>query len=281
MFNTVSIIGIGLIGSSIARALKKHNLCNEIIIYDKNVDNLVKASQLGLGSVTCNINVAKQSDIIIICVPVGAYEEIFNKILPISKNTIVTDVGSVKGSIIKLLEKFPSFEFVPGHPIAGTEFSGPEAGFAELFENRWTILNPSFATQKSIDKIAKMWGTFNSKVEIMDIDHHDSILSLTSHLPHLIAFSVVGTAMNFDLNEISKFSAGGFRDFTRIAASDPTMWKDIFLHNKNTLLETSKKFKEILTMLEQHIENNNAETLIEFFTKTKEIRHNIIEAKQS
>lgn len=294
LFNTVSIIGIGLIGSSIARALQKHEVCHQIVIYDNNVNNRVKAFRLGLGSlITHNLPVAVvDTDLIIICTPISAYEELFREMLPLMEKDehglkpIITDVGSVMGEGMKIREQFSDyfFDFVPGHPIAGTENSGPDAGFAELFENRWTILNDSMSSPGGYKKVKQMWSMFGSNVEVMTPFHHDMILALTSHLPHLIAFSVVKTAMSTtpgSFEEISKYSAGGFRDFTRIAASDPVMWRDIFLNNKDALLTMTHNFKEILTMIETWVKTNDSESLVNLISETREVRRSIIKAQQS
>ena len=292
LFDTVTIIGIGLIGSSISRALQKHNLCHSIVIYDNNVENRVRAFKLGLGNlITHNIGVAvRQTDLVIICTPIGTYEDIFAQMLPLMDKDdngiipIITTVGSVMEPQIEIRDKFSQhkFDFVPGHPIAGTEKSGPDAGFAELFENRWTILNSGLAQNKSIDKIHEMWKMFGSNVSFMSCRQHDRILALTSHLPHLIAFSMCGTAMNMEdsLEEIAKYSAGGFRDFTRIAASDPVMWRDIFLQNKDNIFTVTHVLKQVIQAFEDLLNNNDAEMLEHFCARARKIRETIAKANQ-
>ncbi len=228
------------------------------------------------------------ADLVVLCVPVGAFAEIGQVIGPALKpGAVVTDTGSVKQSIIDSFQEWvpESCSFVPGHPIAGTEHSGPESGFAELFENRWCILTPSPDTNiKAVEAVTKFWEAFGSRIEIMDPQHHDLVLAITSHLPHLIAYTIVGTAdeLGDDIkSEVIKFSASGFRDFTRIAASNPVMWRDVFLNNKDAVLEVLQRFTEDLTALQKSIRRGDGKYLFDTFTKTRSIRHEIIDQGQA
>lgn len=293
MFKQVSIIGFGLIGSSIARSLRYHNATDKLICvdYDEKVNK--KVSELGIADIAgADMSLISDSDLVIIAVPVRTCESVAEKISPYLQgtNAIVTDVGSVKKFVIdSVTEILPEgVDFVPGHPIAGTEYSGPEAGFRELFINRWCILTPEIAGKKiareeSVNKIAEMWRLFGSVVEIMDAERHDKILAITSHLPHLIAYTIVGTATDLEedlKSEVIKFSASGFRDFTRIAASDPVMWRDIFMSNKESVLDILQRFDEDLTALQKFIRRSDGKNLEEFFTKTRNVRKKVIEAGQ-
>ena len=289
LFKQTTLIGIGLIGSSIARALKKKKLSKKINIFTRSIKTLNQAKKLKLGDFYTNKieESVKNSDLIIICTPLSTYKNILNKILKyIDKDAILTDVGSVKLKVAKIFSqlKKKDLHLIPAHPIAGTENSGPNAGFAELFNKRWCVLTPIGRNNKqSLIKIKKLWNKFGSKVQIMSVNDHDKILSLTSHMPHLISYSIVSSVLNVSTKEksqIVKFSAGGFRDFTRIAASDATMWKDIFLDNKTNLLKITKQFEKSLNLIKKYIKENNSKKLYEIFLETKKIRKLIEKEKQ-
>ena len=289
MFNKVCIIGCGLIGSSIARAIKKNHLSNKIVSSNRSDSVNKKVIELKIvdDSSSDTKKMAEGSDLIIIATPLSSYEDIISKIKnSLKSGTILTDVGSVKENIINLIEKDvpANVSWISSHPIAGTEESGPEAGFSELFKNRWCILTPSKkAQEKDIKLLETFWKKIGSKVDIMEAKQHDYILSITSHIPHLIAYNIVNTSLNIqDEKEsvIIKYSAGGLRDFTRIAASNPIMWRDIFIQNKKNISKMIDKFIEDLEDLKKAIENEDGKKLEEIFTKTKKIRKDIVEAGQ-
>ena len=289
MFKKVCIIGCGLIGSSLARAIKKYNLSEKIV--SSNRSNIVNKNVLDLKIVDDSSSdtqkMVNDSDLIIIATPLSSYENVISKIKNSLKNgMILTDVGSVKEKVINLVEKAipKDVSWIPSHPIAGTEESGPEAGFSELFKNRWCILTPSKkAKEKDIDTLKSFWKKIGSKVDIMDAKQHDYILSITSHIPHLVAYNIVNTSINIQEEKqsaIIKYSAGGLRDFTRIAASNPIMWRDIFIQNKTNTSKEIEKFIANLEDLKNAIENEDGKKLEEIFIKTKKIRKEIIEAQQ-
>ena len=289
MFKKVCIIGCGLIGSSLARAIKKHNLSEKIV--SSNRSDIVNKKVLELKIVDDSSSdtqkMVNDSDLIIIATPLSSYENVILKIKNSLKNgMILTDVGSVKERVISLVEKAipKDVSWIPSHPIAGTEESGPEAGFSELFKNRWCILTPSKkAKEKDIDTLKSFWKKIGSKVDIMDAKQHDYILSITSHIPHLVAYNIVNTSINTQEEKqsaIVKYSAGGLRDFTRIAASNPIMWRDIFIQNKTNTSKEIEKFIANLEDLKNAIENEDGKKLEEIFTKTKKIRKEIIRAGQ-
>jgi len=289
MFNKVCIIGCGLIGSSLARAIKKYNLSEKIV--SSNRSDIVNKKVLGLKIVDDSSSdtqkMAKDSDLIIIATPLSSYENVILKIKNSLKNgMILTDVGSVKERVISLVEKAipKDVSWIPSHPIAGTEESGPEAGFSELFKNRWCILTPSKkAKEKDINTLKSFWKKIGSKVDIMDAKQHDYILSITSHIPHLVAYNIVNTSINIQEEKqsaIIKYSAGGLRDFTRIAASNPIMWRDIFIQNKTNTSKEIEKFIANLEDLKNAIVNEDGKKLEEIFIKTKKIRKEIIKAGQ-
>ena len=289
LFKQTTLIGIGLIGSSIARAIKKKNLSKRICIFSRSQKTINKAKKLKLGNIyTTHLKQSvKNSDLVILCTPLSTYETILKKISNnIMPNAILSDVGSVKLSVDKIFSKFlnKGFHIIPAHPIAGTEKSGPEAGFAELFVRRWCVLTPSSNyDKKSLNKIQKLWINLGSKTLIMKPENHDKILALTSHMPHLISYSIVSSVLNINAKEKSKvikFSAGGFRDFTRIASSDAIMWKDIFLNNKKNLLKTVKEFEKSLNLIKNLIKTNKSKKLLNIFSKTKQIRRLIEKEKQ-
>ncbi len=286
MFKKITIIGMGLIGSSLARAARKSGITQKIIAADKDpkVCRIVKELEIA-DLATDNIQQSViGSDLVILCIPVGGYEEIGALIGPALKpGAIVMDVGSVKRSAIdKLMPFLPeSVHFVPGHPIAGTEFSGPRAGFAELFQGRWCILTPQPDCDiKAVEKATLFWESCGARIELMDARHHDLVLGITSHLPHLIAYTIVGTANALEDEakaEVIKYSASGFRGFTRIAASDPVMWRDVFLNNKDAILEILQRFSEDLTAMQKAIRRGDAEYILENLSHTREIRRQILE----
>lgn len=290
MFKQITIVGFGLIGSSIARGIIRGGLANRIVCADMSREVCEKVQELNLATeVFTDVSKSvKGSDLVILCVPVGAIAGIADKIAPyLEPGCIVTDVGSVKSSVMAALQpRLPSgVHLVGGHPLAGTEFSGPEAGFAELFQNRWCILTPMAHTElRAVEKLTAFWESLGSNIEIMDAGHHDMILGVTSHLPHLIAFTIVGTAtgMEEDLkSEVIKFSASGFRDFTRIAASDPVMWRDVFLNNKDAVLNILQRFTEDLTAMQKAIRKGDGDYLYKQFKETRDIRRAIIDAGQA
>jgi cyclohexadieny/prephenate dehydrogenase len=289
MFDKIALIGIGLIGSSIALGAKKHSLAKHIAISTRSEKTLAQAKQLGLGdSYFVDAKKAVEgADLIILCTPVGSFENIIKNIAPnIKAGAILSDVGSVKEHVQKVIAPILPLgvHFVPAHPMAGTEYSGPKAGFLSLFEGRWCMLTPSKDQDKNaIKSLLKFWQGLGSQVEIMDAKHHDLVVAITSHVPHLIAYNIVGTASeleNVSKSEVIKYSAGGFRDFTRIAASDPVMWRDVFLTNKDAVLEMLGRFLGDLDELKMAVQNGDGQALEELFTRTRAIRRSIIEAGQ-
>jgi cyclohexadieny/prephenate dehydrogenase len=289
IFRRVAIIGVGLIGSSIARATRRVRAAGEIALYDASATALERARQIGLGDfyAASAAEAATDADLIIFCAPVGANEAIARQIASALKSgAIVSDVGSVKSAVVAAIAPhLPSgAHLVPAHPVAGTEQSGPDAGFASLFLNRWCILTPPEGIDaEAVEQVRRFWGALGSNVEVMTPEHHDLVLAITSHVPHLIAYNIVGTAADLEevtRSEVIKFSAGGFRDFTRIAASDPTMWRDVFLHNKDAVLEMLGRFTEDLTALQRMIRRGDGEGLFDLFTRTRAIRRNIVDFGQ-
>jgi len=290
LFDKVAILGIGLIGSSLARAIRRAGAAKNIVTFDGNPDHGARALALGVVDEAAD-SAAKAvtgADLVIFAVPMGAYAELAATIGPhLAPGSIVSDVGSVKMAVIRDLGPHipEGVHLVPAHPIAGTENSGPEAGFAELFQGRWAIVTPPPGTDEaSVQRVADLWRAVGSEVEIMEAGHHDRVLAITSHLPHLIAYTIVGTATDLEgtlQQEVIKFSASGFRDFTRIAASDPTMWRDVFLNNREAVLDVLQRFTEDLTALQRAIRWGEGEQLFDLFTRTRAIRRSIIDAKQA
>lgn len=288
-FERLALIGIGLIGGSIALAARKGGAAKHIAISTRSAATLKRAAELGLGD-SYHADAAEAvagADCVIVCVPVGSSGEVAAAIAgALQPGAIVSDVGSVKQSVIRLMQPHlpASVHFVPAHPVAGTEKSGPDAGFAELFRNRWCILTPPPGVDTAaVERLGAFWRALGANVEVMTPEHHDRVLAITSHVPHLIAYNIVGTAADLETvtqSEVMKFSAGGFRDFTRIAASDPTMWRDIFLNNKEAVLEMLGRFTEDLSALQRAIRWNDGEALFELFTRTRAIRRGIIDAGQ-
>lgn len=291
MFNKVVIIGIGLIGSSLARVIKKNQLAQQVVAFDKEATYLKQAEALGVidkGYKDLKTAVGG-ADLVVLATPVGAYGKLTKKFAPyLKKGAIITDVGSIKkysiAEIEKNLPKNIKVELVPGHPVAGTEKSGPEAGFVELFEGRWCILTPLKESSKiAVEKVAALWKKAGMRIDTMTPEHHDKVMAAVSHLPHLIAYSIVGTVSDlegYEKQEIIKYSASGFRDFTRIAGSDPTMWRDILLNNKETIMELIQRFVEDLIALQRNIRWDEGDKLFELFSRTQKIRKSVIEAKQ-
>ncbi len=291
VFDRVAIIGLGLIGSSLTRAISDKKLANHVLGFDGS--EAVRAEARGIEGFGADVTetleeAVSNADLVIMAVPVGAVGSLAQELCPhLKDDAILSDVGSVKKSIIDaVLPVLPeTCHFVPGHPVAGTEYSGPKAGFSTLFEGRWCILTPIESTPRSeVDKVSLLWAGLGSDVEEMDAEHHDIVLAITSHIPHLIAYNIVGTAADLEevtSSEVIKYSAGGFRDFTRIAASDPVMWRDVFMNNKEAVLEMLGRFTEDLTQLQRHIRRGDGQALEDLFTRTREIRRSIIEAGQA
>ncbi|HZK91637.1 MAG TPA: prephenate/arogenate dehydrogenase family protein [Stellaceae bacterium] len=290
LFDRVAIIGIGLIGSSLARVIRRDSPATHITACARRAETLEAVRRLKIADDTTDDAAAavKNADLVVLATPLSAYAAIAAQIAPALKSgAIVTDVGSVKEAAIRdIAASLPKgVHFVPGHPVAGTEHSGPEAGFAEMFADRWCILTPPPDTDPAaVAKITALWRLARMKIVQMPAEHHDRVLAVTSHLPHLIAYTIVGTATELgqDLqSEVVAYSAGGFRDFTRIAASDPVMWRDIFLANSEAVLELLQRFSEDLTALQRAIRRGDGDTLHDWFTRTRAIRRSIIEAKQA
>jgi cyclohexadieny/prephenate dehydrogenase len=289
MFDKIAIIGLGLIGSSIAHAARRGGLVKEISGHDASPDVLDRAGKIGFCD-TLHADVGdcvEDAQLVVLCSPVGAYKAIAEKIAAhLAKGAILSDVGSVKGAVIRDVGPFvpQDVHFIPAHPIAGTEYSGPDAGFASLFDGRWTILTPMPGSDKqAVEKLKAFWQGLGSQVDVMDSSHHDLVLAITSHLPHLIAYNIVGTAHDLEKvteGEVIKYSASGFRDFTRIAASDPTMWRDVFLNNRDAVLEVLGRFNEDLAQLQRAVRNGDGQTLFDWFTRTRAIRRAIVDIGQ-
>ncbi|RFC66421.1 prephenate/arogenate dehydrogenase family protein [Fulvimarina endophytica] len=288
-FEKIALIGIGLIGSSIALNVRAHGLARHIAISSRSDGTLRRAEELGLGDSYHGdaAEAVRDADLVILCVPVGACGAVAEAIAPsLRAGAIVSDVGSVKASIVSQMQPHlpDHVHFVPAHPIAGTEQSGPDAGFAELFQNRWCILTPvQPVDEAAIARLRAFWEACGSTVEEMTAEHHDRVLAIVSHLPHLIAYNIVGTAYDMEevtQSEVVKYSASGFRDFTRLASSDPTMWRDVFLNNRDATLEVLARFSEDLSVLQRAIRDGKGEQLFDTFTKTRAIRREIIEAGQ-
>jgi len=302
LFNKIAVIGLGLIGSSLCWCVKRDRLARHIAGYARTKKTRDTAMELGFidSAHGTAAEAVQDADLIVLCAPIGANAALAEEIGPhLKPGAIVTDVGSVKVCVIRDVGPFlpDGVHLVPGHPVAGTEHSGPESGFPELFDGRYCILTPPpGADSDAVEKVAALWRKAGSNVELMDPHHHDRVLAITSHLPHLISFTIVGTAADLEdqlrrekqdvsdvieTREVIKFSAGGFRDFTRIAASDPVMWRDIFLNNKEAVLELLGRFSEDITALQRAIRWGEGDTLEKFFTRTRAIRRGVIEARQA
>lgn len=289
IYDRVALIGLGLIASSMAHAMKRAGLAGEIVGYARSAETRKIARDINLCDHVYETaaEAAQGADLVVLCVPVGAMESVAVEIAPVLKaGATVSDVGSVKRAVIDAVAKHlpQGVHFVPAHPLAGTEHSGPNSGFAELFDGRWCILVPDLCDDKAVvDKLENLWRGMGSNVDSMDADHHDLVLAVTSHTPHLIAYTMVGVADDLGRvtdSEVIKYSAAGFRDFTRIAASDPTMWRDVFLNNKEATLEILGRFTEELFVLQRAIREGNGDLLHDYFTRTRSIRRSIIEAGQ-
>ncbi len=288
-FDRIAIIGMGLIGSSIARTVREKKLAAHITAIDASAEVTKRVKELGFADAAVT-NAAKgvvDADLVILCIPVGVNGKVAKAMAKgLKAGAIVSDVGSVKAAVIKAVQPHmpEGVHFVPAHPVAGTEHSGPDAGFASLFDGKWCILTPPEGTDPAaVEKVEAFWKAIGSKVEIMTPEHHDLVLAVTSHIPHLIAYNIVGTADDLEAvtkGEVIKFSAGGFRDFTRIAASDPTMWRDVFLHNREAVLEVLGRFQEDLFSLQRAIRWGEGDKLFDLFTRTRAIRRGIIQMGQ-
>lgn len=289
IFGTLAVIGIGNLGSSVARAVRKYGAVERVVAADLSAEALERARSLNLADayVEQPSKAVAEADIVVLCTPLGAFGAIAQAMAPhLKPGAVVTDVGSVKGAVIAAAgPHIPAgVAFVPGHPIAGTEKSGPDAGSSDLFVGRYWILTPDETTDPdAVAKVTKLWTRCGALVEEMKADYHDKVLAVTSHLPHLIAYTIVGTAFDLEGQEkqdVIRFSAGGFRDFTRIAGSSPIMWRDIFLNNREAVLEMLQRFSEDLTYLQRAIRWGEGDKLQELFTRTREVRRGVIEAKQ-
>ncbi len=288
MIRKVAIIGLGLLGGSIGLAIREHAPNIATAGFDADPEVRRKAQTLGLAQhiTHSSVEAVRDADLVILCVPVGAMEaaalDIADALRP---DAIISDVGSSKQSVAEALSKaLPNHTIIPAHPVAGTEQSGPEAGFASLFANRWCILTPhGDADAAKVALLSDFWTQLGARVELMDAEHHDLVLAVTSHIPHLIAFTIVGTASDLEevtRSEVIKYSAGGFRDFTRIAASDPVMWRDVFLNNKSAVLEMLGRFTEDLTALQRAIRSGDGDTLHDLFSRTRAIRREVVDQGQ-
>jgi cyclohexadieny/prephenate dehydrogenase len=288
MFARVALIGLGLIGSSLAHAIKRRGLAETIAGTDVSEAVRKRAAELELAAILPDAAAAvKDADLVILCAPVGSYKAIAAAIAPhLKPGAILSDVGSVKGAVMRDVAPLVpgTVHFLPAHPIAGTEQSGPDAGFASLFDRRWCIITPPpGADPGAVDRLKAFWEACGSQVEVMEAGHHDLVLAMTSHVPHLIAYNIVGTAHDLEKvaeTEVIKFSAGGFRDFTRIAASDPTMWRDVFLNNREAVLEVLGRFNEDLSLLQRAVRDGNGQALFDLFTRTRAIRRSIVDIGQ-
>ena len=289
LFTKVALLGLGLIGSSMAHAMRRGSLAGHIAGHAHTEATRKRAGEIGF----CHSihedpkDAVRDADLVVLCTPVGAFGDVAQAAATALKpGAIVTDVGSVKMAVVRDVGPHvpAGVHFIPGHPIAGTEHSGPDAGFAELFDGRWCILTPPAGTDEgAVEKLSTFWRGLGSRVEVMDPKHHDLVLAITSHVPHLIAYNIVGTASDLEQvtqGEVIKFSAGGFRDFTRIAASDPTMWRDVFLNNREAVLEVLGRFSEDLSRLQRAIRWGEGDTLFDLFTRTRAIRREVIDAGQ-
>ena len=289
MFDKIALVGIGLIGSSLARVIRREGLAGHVSISTRSASTLARAEELALGDsyTTDAAEAVRDADLVIVSVPVGSSGAVAAEIAPALKaGAIVTDVGSTKNSVIAQMgPHMPAgVHFIPGHPLAGTEKSGPDAGFAELFENRWCIFTPLPGTDPdALERLSAFWRACGSNIDTMDPEHHDMVLAIVSHLPHIIAYNIVGTAddlHNVSKTEVIKYAASGFRDFTRLAASDPTMWRDVCLHNKDAILEMLARFSEDLSSLQRAIRWGDGDKLFDLFTRTRAVRRSIIDAGQ-
>ena len=289
IYDRVALIGLGLIASSMYWAIKRAGLAGEVTGYARSDETRATAREIGLCDRVCDsaAQAVEGADLVVLCVPVGVMGQVAQDIsASLKPGATLTDVGSVKRSVIEAVSPHipEGVHFIPGHPMAGTEHSGPRSGFAELFDNRWCLLVPvDGSEQAAVDRLKSLWKAMGANVEVMEADHHDLVCAVTSHAPHLIAYTMVGVADDLRRvtdNEVIKFSAAGFRDFTRIAASDPTMWRDVFLTNKDATLEILGRFTEELFSLQRAIRTGDGDFLHDYFTRTRAIRRGIIDAGQ-
>ncbi|WP_317055839.1 prephenate/arogenate dehydrogenase family protein [Roseovarius rhodophyticola] len=288
IYDRVALIGLGLIASSMFWAMKRGGLAREVAGYARSAETRQTAREIGLCDVVCDtaVEAVRDADLVVLCVPVGAMGAVAEEIAPALKpGATVSDVGSVKRAVIDAVAPYlpEGVHFVPAHPMAGTEYSGPTSGFAELFDERWTLIVPDGADEDATQQLEALWQGMGALTERMDVEHHDQVCAVVSHIPHLIAYTMVGVADDLRRvsdREVVKFSAAGFRDFTRIAASDPTMWRDVFLNNKDATLDVLGRFSEELFKLQSAIRAGDGEHLHRYFTRTREIRRGIIEAGQ-
>ncbi len=289
VFDRLCVVGLGLIGASVALAARRSGRVGTIVAYDASAAVRARVAELGLVDVVAETaaEAVRGADHVVLCVPVGAIGAVAAEIAPhLAPGAVVSDVGSVKAAVVEAVTPHlpQGVAFVPAHPVAGTELSGPDAGFAALFENRWCILTPCAAsTEDAVERVRALWVGFGARVDTMTPAHHDLVLAITSHVPHLIAYNIVGTAAQLESvtdSEVIKFSAGGFRDFTRIAASDPTMWRDVFLNNRDAVLEMLGRFLEDLSVLQRMVRFGDGDGLFELFTKTRAIRRSIVAVGQ-
>ena len=289
IYDRVALIGLGLIASSMYWAIKRAGLAGEVTGYARSAETRATARDIGLCDRVCDtaIEAAEGADLVVLCVPVGAMGHVAGEISSVLKpGSTVSDVGSVKRDVIKAVAPHlpEGVHFVPTHPVAGTEHSGPRSGFAELFDNRWCLIVPQEGSDRAaVERLEALWQGMGANTEEMDADHHDLVLAVTSHAPHLIAYTMVGVADDLRRvtdSEVIKYSAAGFRDFTRIAASDPTMWRDVFLSNRDATLEILGRFTEELFALQRAIRTGDGDHLFDYFTRTRAIRRGIIEAGQ-
>lgn len=289
IYERVALIGLGLIAGSMSLAARRAGVVNEVTGYARTKDTRETARRIGLVDRVCDsaAEAVKEADLVVLCVPVGAMGAVAKEIAPhLKPGATVSDVGSVKQSVVDAVAPHlpDNVHFVPGHPMAGTEHSGPESGFAELFDNRWTLIVPQEGVDESaVARLVEFWQALGANTERMEVEHHDLVCAVVSHIPHVIAYTMVGVADDFSRvseQEVIKFSAAGFRDFTRIAASDPTMWRDVFLNNKKATLEILGRFTEELFALQRAIRVGDGAHLIDYFTHTRNIRRGIIEAGQ-
>ncbi len=288
IYDRVALIGLGLIAGSMALAMKRSGLAGQVVGYARTLETRAVARDIGLCDVIYDTaaDAVAGADLVVLCVPVGVMGAVAAEIGPhLKPGATVSDVGSVKGAVIAVVApNLPdTVHFIPAHPLAGTEYSGPRSGFATLFDNRWCILVPGDADRAAVDRLADLWRAMGANVDEMDAEHHDLVLAVVSHTPHLIAYTMVGVADHLGRvsdSEVIKYSASGFRDFTRIAASDPTMWRDVFLTNKDATLDILGRFTEELFALQRAIRMGDGDTLHAYFTRTRAIRRGIIEAGQ-
>ncbi|NAZ36002.1 prephenate/arogenate dehydrogenase family protein [Rubellimicrobium sp. CFH 75288] len=288
IYHRVALIGLGLIASSMAHAMRRAGAAGEISGHARSAETRAVAREIGLCDRVCDsaAEAAEGADLVVLCTPVGVMGAVAAEIAPALKpGATLSDVGSVKRSVIRAVAPHvpPGVHFVPAHPLAGTEYSGPRAGFATLFDNRWCILVPEGADRAATDRLAAFWRALGANVDEMDADHHDRVLAVVSHTPHLIAYTMVGVAEHLEIvteSEVIKYSASGFRDFTRIAASDPVMWRDVFLSNRDATLDILGRFTEELFVLQRAIRMGDGALLHDYFTRTRAIRRGIIEAGQ-